>query len=125
MSYRYITDWSKFKTQLCHHYEKNGTCSRGSLCVFAHGQSELLPIGYLTNQPFVYNTDGIHNGICLVSEPRNFAQRLTHNALSIPREIISAITCSRCHNQTHNLAAHSIVCEKESWVDMILSPFLV
>jgi hypothetical protein len=31
----------RFKTKLCHQYEKNGSCSRGDTCDFAHGHEEL------------------------------------------------------------------------------------
>ena len=37
------SDWKLLKTQLCRNYEKTGKCAFGSLCIFAHGMTQLAP----------------------------------------------------------------------------------
>jgi len=34
----------KYKTQLCRHFQQQGTCTQGDSCLFAHGQHELRSI---------------------------------------------------------------------------------
>jgi hypothetical protein len=34
---------SRYKTELCRHYEELGDCPHGQQCLYAHGQQELIP----------------------------------------------------------------------------------
>jgi hypothetical protein len=34
---------SRYKTELCRHYEESGDCPHGQQCLYAHGQQELVP----------------------------------------------------------------------------------
>lgn len=41
----------KYKTQICRHFEAQGSCSLGNKCSFAHGKEELRNINDVTLSP--------------------------------------------------------------------------
>jgi len=95
---------SRYKTELCRHWQENGTCPHGLQCLFAHGLNELKPFRgrhrkYKTQLCKAFHSDGfcsfgprcsyIHSGVDIIpgairpipSEPTQYQRKLSTESI--------------------------------------------